>query len=84
MQSLGELATLYPVTGSFTTYASKFVDDSLAFGLGWVYWELWISVLANEYNSVSIVLRFWAGAQVVPQWAWILIFWIVASAAFLF
>ena len=38
MQSLGELATLIPVTGSFTEYASRFVDDSLSFGLGWAYW----------------------------------------------
>ena len=38
MQSLGELATVIPVTGSFTEYASRFVDDSLSFGLGWAYW----------------------------------------------
>ena len=38
MQSLGELATLIPVTGSFTEYASRFVDDALSFGLGWAYW----------------------------------------------
>lgn len=38
MQSLGELATVIPVTGSFTEYASRFVDDSLSFALGWCYW----------------------------------------------
>ncbi|RDW67277.1 amino acid permease [Aspergillus mulundensis] len=35
MQALGEMATAIPVTGSFTEYAQRFVDDSLAFGLGW-------------------------------------------------
>ena len=40
MQSLGELATVIPVTGSFTEYASRFVDDSLSFALGWAYWYL--------------------------------------------
>ncbi|KAI4121413.1 MAG: hypothetical protein LQ347_006867 [Umbilicaria vellea] len=73
MQSLGELATLIPVTGSFTEYAERFVDDSLSFALGWAYWYLWVTVLANEYNAVSLVIRYWT--DVVPQWGWILIFW---------
>ena len=75
MQSLGELATLIPVTGSFTEYAGRFVDESLAFALGWAYWYLWVTVLANEYNAVSLVVMYWT--DVVPQWAWILVFWVV-------
>ncbi|EEP76136.1 hypothetical protein UREG_00985 [Uncinocarpus reesii 1704] len=75
MQSLGELATLIPVTGSFTDYAARFVDDSLAFGLGWAYWYLWVTVLANEYNALSLVMGYWT--DVVPQWAWILIYWVI-------
>ena len=43
-QSLGEMATLLPVTGSFTEYAERFIDDSLAFALGWAYWYLWVTV----------------------------------------
>ena len=43
-QSLGEMATLIPVTGSFTEYAERFIDDSLAFALGWAYWYLWVTV----------------------------------------
>ncbi|KAL4864354.1 hypothetical protein BDV12DRAFT_189007 [Aspergillus spectabilis] len=73
MQALGEMATAIPVTGSFTEYAQRFVDDALAFGLGWAYWYLWVTVLANEYNAVSLVIMYWTDA--VPQWAWILIFW---------
>ncbi|KAL8678347.1 MAG: hypothetical protein Q9186_005304 [Xanthomendoza sp. 1 TL-2023] len=74
MQSLGEVATLIPVTGSFTEYASRFVDDSLSFALGWAYWYLWVTVLANEYNAISLVIMYWT--DVVPQWAWIIIFWV--------
>ncbi|KAJ5198609.1 uncharacterized protein N7498_007726 [Penicillium cinerascens] len=73
MQSLGEMATLIPISGSFIEYAERFVDDALAFGLGWAYWWLWVTVLANEYNSVSLVIGYWTEA--VPQWGWILIFW---------
>ncbi|KAJ5943818.1 hypothetical protein N7516_003986 [Penicillium verrucosum] len=75
MQSLGEMATLLPVTGSFTEYAERFIDDSLAFALGWAYWYLWVTVLANEYNAISLVIGYWTDA--VPQWGWILIFWVM-------
>jgi amino acid transporter len=70
---LGELATLIPVTGSFTDYAARFIDPALAFALGWAYWYLWLTVLANEYNAISLVVMYWT--DVVPQWGWILIFW---------
>lgn len=43
-QALGEMATAIPVSGSFTEYAQRFVDDALAFGLGWAYWYLWVTV----------------------------------------
>lgn len=74
-QSLGEMSTLIPVSGSFTEYAERFIDDSLAFALGWAYWYLWVTVLANEYNSISLVIGYWTDA--VPQWGWILIFWVL-------
>lgn len=31
MVALGEMATLFPVAGAFTHYASRFVDESLGF-----------------------------------------------------
>jgi len=40
------MATFMPVSGSFGTYASKFIDPSLGFALGWNYWYNWaITVL---------------------------------------
>lgn len=38
MVSLGEMATYIPVTGAFTSYASRFVDPTLGFAMGWIYW----------------------------------------------
>ena len=35
MTSLGEIATYIPVSGSFATYATRFVDPALGFALGW-------------------------------------------------
>lgn len=36
MIALGEMTTLYPVSGAFTHYTARFVDPALGFALGWV------------------------------------------------
>lgn len=36
MIALGEMTTLYPVNGAFVHYASRFIDPSVGFALGWV------------------------------------------------
>jgi amino acid transporter len=38
MVCLGEMATYIPTAGAFSTYATRFVDDSLGFAVGWLYW----------------------------------------------
>lgn len=42
-QSLGEMATLFPLTGAFNEFAGRFVDPALSFALGWNYWYMWVS-----------------------------------------
>ncbi|KAK3613197.1 hypothetical protein LTR22_028257, partial [Elasticomyces elasticus] len=46
MQCLGEISTLFPVQGAFMELTGRFVDESLAFSLGWNYWYLWVASLA--------------------------------------
>lgn len=48
MTSLGEMATYLPVSGSFSTYATRFVDPSLGFALGWNYWFNWVVTVARD------------------------------------
>ncbi|CAF1141514.1 unnamed protein product [Adineta steineri] len=78
MQSLGEISTAIPVSGAFTDFADRFCDPALSFAVGWIYWYLWITVLANEYNAISVVIMYWT--QVVPQWAWIILWWFIFLA----
>jgi amino acid transporter len=33
--ALGELAVMYPVSGGFYTYSSRFIDPSWGFAMGW-------------------------------------------------
>lgn len=46
-QSLGEMATLFPSTGSFNEFAGRFVDPALSFALGWNYWYMWVSTAVS-------------------------------------
>ena len=48
MTSLGEMATYLPVTGSFATYAGRFVDPALGFAMGWNYWFNWAVSVAVD------------------------------------
>lgn len=59
MTSLGEMATMIPNSGSFETYASKFVDPALGFALGWNYWFNWAITVAAELVAGGLVVKFW-------------------------
>lgn len=72
MTSLGEMATFMPVSGSFATYASKFVDPALGFALGWNYWFNWAVTLAVEIVASAIIMKFWFPD--VPSIVWSVLF----------
>jgi len=59
MTSLTEMATYMPVSGSFSTYATKFIDPSLGFALGWNYWYNWAITIAAELAAVTMIMKFW-------------------------
>ena len=71
MTSLGEMATYLPVSGSFSTYATKFVDPALGFAMGWNYWFNWAITLAVDISTAAIVMQFWLPS--VPGWVFSLI-----------
>jgi len=35
VQALGELAVIFPVAGSFSAFATRFLDPSWGFSMGW-------------------------------------------------
>ncbi|KAM0229000.1 hypothetical protein ACHAPO_010275 [Fusarium lateritium] len=78
MQSLGELGSFIPVSGSFVHYSARFIDPALGFSLGWNYWFLWAGIIMAEYNNLGLVLTYWDTP--VPRWAWILMFWVFFMA----
>ncbi|KAI0551526.1 amino acid permease-like protein [Xylaria curta] len=73
MQSVGELTTLYPSGGAFTKLADRMVDSAFGAAVGWNYFIIWFTVLANEYNAVTNILVFWSDK--VPVWGYFLLLW---------
>lgn len=59
MQSLGELATLYPEGGSFISLGDRFVDRAFGCAVGWNYFVLWAAVL----GEFDVYLQ----ARILPQ-----------------
>jgi yeast amino acid transporter len=75
MTSLGEMATYIPVSGAFTAYAHRFVDPSLGFSMGWIYWFSWAITFALELTATGLIIQYWA-----PQLSvgiFIAVFWVV-------
>ncbi|CAL1329097.1 amino acid permease [Candidatus Providencia siddallii] len=72
MTSLGELAAYMPVSGSFATYGSKYVDEGFGFALSWNYWYNWAVTIAVDLVSAQLIMSFWFPKS--PCWVWSIIF----------
>ncbi|KIY50737.1 hypothetical protein FISHEDRAFT_38357 [Fistulina hepatica ATCC 64428] len=70
---LGEMATQYPVAGSFNAYAARFVSPAYGFALSWNYWFNDSVSLASDLIAAQLVLQFWV---VDKPWAISLAFWV--------
>ena len=77
MTSLGEMATYLPVSGSFETYATRFVDPALGFALGWNYWYMSAATLASELVAAALVMKFWFPDTHAIVWS--ALFWLLRS-----
>ncbi|WWC61494.1 uncharacterized protein I303_104078 [Kwoniella dejecticola CBS 10117] len=78
-QALGEMAILYPVSGGFYTLASRMIDPSFAFAMGWNYVLQWAVTLPLEITVAGSTVQYWTDA--VPLAAWITIFFIIIIIA---
>ncbi|KXZ23505.1 amino acid permease [Bacillus nakamurai] len=72
MLCLGELAVALPVSGSFQTYATKFISPAFGFAFGWLYWLGWAVTCAIEFLSAGQLMLRWFPH--VGVWVWCLVF----------
>lgn len=72
MVCLGELAVYMPVTGSFQTYASKFISPSAGFALGWMYFIGSATTAGVEFTAAGILMQRWFPD--ISVWIWCALF----------
>ncbi|KOS22144.1 Arginine permease [Escovopsis weberi] len=76
--SLGEMAAFMPVTGAFTVYATRFVDPTLGFSMGWIYWFSWVITVGLELTASGLIIQYWNQSLSIA--IWIAIFWVMFTA----
>lgn len=88
MQSLGELAVRFPVSGAYLQHVSRFVDPCWSLAMGWNYLISQLITFPLELISASITLGFWNeddnGATNVSKAAWVSLFYAVCLIINLF
>lgn len=72
MTSLGELAAYMPVSGSFSTYGARYVEEGFGFALGWNYWYNWAVTIAVDLVASQLVMNYWFPDT--PGWIWSALF----------
>ena len=74
--ALGELAVVFPVSGGFTTFATRFIDESFGFANNINYMLQWLVVLPLEIVAASITVNYW-GTDPKYRDGFVALFWVV-------
>ncbi|CAI5756676.1 unnamed protein product [Candida verbasci] len=82
VNSLGELSTQFPVSGSFNAYYTRFIDPSWGYTLGLMYAISWCISFPSELISAAITVQYWN--QSISPAVWVAIFWVVIVSINLF
>jgi amino acid transporter len=82
MQSLGEMSTWLPLPGAIPQFASRFVDESMGFAVGWNQWYNCAITLCVEISAAGLVIEYWTTK--VNQGVWIAIILVLVLALNIF
>jgi amino acid transporter len=75
--ALGELAVMFPVSGGFYTYSTRFIDPSWGFAMGWNYVFQWAIVLPLELVVCGITIDYWGSGVSLAVWITVFLLLIV-------
>lgn len=60
MNSVGELTVAYSsLHGGFNEWYRKFLEELIAFALGWNYWIQWVTTISLELVTALMTVKFW-------------------------
>ncbi|CZT19648.1 probable general amino acid permease [Ramularia collo-cygni] len=60
MQSISELATLFPTAGSFPHWATRFIDPAVGFSLAISYGYCYTIAIASEASASAVIVSYWS------------------------
>ncbi|KAI7310367.1 Amino-acid permease [Hortaea werneckii] len=80
--ALGELAVMYPVSGGFYTYSTRFIDPSWGFAMGWNYVFQWAIVLPLEINVAGLTIAYWNNEINIAVWVTVFLIVIIVINIF--
>lgn len=83
VHALGEMAVVFPVSGSFAHYSTRFLDPSWGFAMGWNYAMSWLVTLPLEIVAASMTVDYWDKSG-TSNAAWVAIFLVVIVSINLF
>jgi amino acid transporter, AAT family len=66
MRALGEMAVAEPVSGSFSSYANRYLGHFAGYLTGWTYWFMWVVVGMAEITVAGVYVNYWFPE--IPQW----------------
>lgn len=57
--AMGEMVSYLPIDGSYIQYASRFVDQSFGFAMGWMLFYNYAVTVAAEAVAVAGLVNYW-------------------------
>lgn len=80
--ALGELSCLFPIAGSFSAFATRFLDPAWGFAMGWNYALQWMVTLPLEIVAAAITIQYWNSP--ISSAVWVTIFLVLIISINLF
>lgn len=73
--ALAELCVAFPVAGGFTTYATRFIDPSIGFALGWNYYINWAIMVPLQLVAAAMTIKYWNAD--INSTIWVVVFYLL-------
>lgn len=77
-QSVGEMTTFIPITGSFAVFVSRFLSPAIGAAVGWLYWFSWSTTFGIELSVIAQTIMSWYGG--ISVFVWISVFLVLLTA----
>lgn len=69
MNELGEMVCYLPTKGgAISDIAVRYVDESLGFATGWIYYYTFVILLCTEITAAAIVIEYWTDKVHIAVW----------------